>query len=124
MITIVGEVLLEKKNTVVEDEHDEITPAVENLKQEQTLNQEELWLVPSQQIELRRRGEPDLPEEEEADRRKQELVQKLTQQVLESPRKSQLLEELFKMHLSDNEMNNDEKEFHNVSVEDSDILKN
>ena len=117
VITIVGEVQL---NTVVKDEHDEITPVVENLKQEQTLNQEELWLVPSQQIDLRRRGEPDLPEEEV---RKQERVQMLTQQVFEFHRKSQIVEELFKMHLSDNEMNSDEKEFHNVSVEDSDILK-
>ena len=56
VITIVGEVLLEKNNTVVKDEHDEITSAVENPKQEQTLNQEELWLVPSQQIDLRRKG--------------------------------------------------------------------
>ena len=54
-----------------------MTPAVENPKQEQTLNQEELWLVQSQQIDLRRRGEPDLPEEEEV--RKQERVQMLTQ---------------------------------------------
>ena len=61
-----------------------MTQAVENPKQEQTLNQGEIWLVPSQQIELRRRGEPDLREEEEV--RKQELVQMLTQQVLESPR--------------------------------------